>query len=121
MIVPAWAYAAGGAVIAAVSFGSGWQVNEWRHKAAELKQVEAQAKADAKARDKVDATSATYEGERAAIHQQAAASRTIIREVYRDVKVPADCEPPAAVLRLLDDAIRQSGNTGEPTPAVSGD
>lgn len=108
MIIPPWVYLAGGAAIAAIGFGLGWQVREWRCEAAEAKRLEARIKADDKARAKGDAAAVTYEGERAAIQQQAATSRTIIREVYRHVEVPADCEPPADALRVLDDAIGQS-------------
>lgn len=118
MMIPA-PWAAGGALLLSVAaFGAGWQVNDWRHTAAELKAVKKQNKAEAEARAKVDARAVGYEADRAAIQQQASTNRTIIKEVYRNVEVPADCEPHADALRVLDNAIGQSGNSRQSAPAV---
>lgn len=121
-MLPLWAYGVGGAVLLAVGFGGGWTVRDWK--------ADSDALAAKKVADKVreaavkaayDA-SASFEGERAIIHVQAAEARSTIREVYRNVEVPADCAVPAAGVRLLDRAISPAGtDAGEPFDPVSGD
>jgi hypothetical protein len=112
MIIPLWAYGVGGAVLLAVGFGGGWSVRDWK---ADSDTLAAKVEAD-RARDKAvkaayDA-SASFEGERAIIQVEAARAQSTVREIYRDVQVPADCAVRPDGLRLLDDAIA----SGSPTP-----
>lgn len=122
MILPLWAYGVGGAILLAVGFGGGWTVRDWK---ADSQALAAKVAAD-KARDAAvklayDA-SASFEGERATIHVQAAEARSTIREVYRNVEVPAGCVVDPAGVRLLDAAISPAGDVaGQSRAALPAD
>lgn len=122
MIIPLQAKLIAGALGLALAFGGGWTVRDWK---ADSDALEAKEDAD-KARDAAvklayDA-SASFEGERATIHVEAAEARSTIREIYRDVQVPADCAVPAAGVRLLDKAIEATGATAsQPSAALPAD
>lgn len=105
MIIPLQAKLITGALGLALAFGSGWTVRDWK---ADSDTLAAKVAAD-KARDAAvklayDA-SASFEGERATIHVEAAQARSTLKEIYREIKVPADCAVPAAGLRVLDQAL----------------
>lgn len=107
----------GAAALALVlSFGAGWTVRAWKCDSA-IAKIERKLEAEAaKQRARADAAAASYEVERSALSTQSTSSQAKVREIYRDVQVPADCAPNPDALRLLDDAI--SGDTGEPSRAV---
>lgn len=110
MIIPLWAYGVGGAVLLAVGFGGGWTVRDWK---ADSDTLAAKNEADKQREKAVKAAydaSASFEGERAIIQVEAARAQSTVREIFRDVKVPADCAVPDAGLRLLDDAISSGGS-----------
>lgn len=109
MIIPLQAKLIAGALGLAVAFGGGWSVRSWK---ADSDALEAKQDAD-KARDAAvklayDA-SASFEGERATIHVQAAEARSTVREIFREIEVPSDCAVPAAGVGLLDQAIAPAG------------
>lgn len=109
VIIPLQAKLIAGALGLAVAFGGGWSVRSWK---ADSDALEAKQDAD-KARDAAvklayDA-SASFEGERATIHVQAAEARSTVKEIYREIKVPADCVVNPDGVRLLDAAIAPTG------------
>lgn len=113
LVLPPWVKPALAAVALSGAFLGGWTVNGWRwsaHEAKALKQAEI-------ARDR-QITKAQSEG---TLYEQAKATRdasqrtreTQVRTIYRAVTVPANCEPPADALGVLDNAIREA-NSGAP-------
>ena len=122
MIIPLQAKLIAGALGLALAFGGGWTVRDWR---ADSQALAAKVAAD-KARDAAvklayDA-SASFEGERATIHVEAAQARSTVREIYKNVEVPADCVVDPAGVRLLDKAITPAGATAsQPSPALPAD
>ena len=88
-------------------FGTGWAVRGWRCDA-RIASIErdAQAARDAQAL-RADRASMAAEIARTANDTRAYETRTTIREVYRNVEVPADCAAPVAVA----DSLRASVDT----------
>lgn len=119
MILPLQAKAGLAAVLLIAAFGSGWYVRAKIADADMAKvRAELQEAVDAQ-RAREDAAAASYEIERAGLSRQSTSSQSRVREIYRDIKVPADCAPSPDALRLLDNAIAgEGGATGEPSPAV---
>lgn len=115
--LPIWAYAAGGALL--VGSIGGWTARDWLADSQALKAKVAADKArDAAVKAAYDA-SASFEGERAIIEVQAATARDTVKEIYRNVEVPAVCAVPPAGLRVLDSAIASGGPAAsEPVAAV---
>lgn len=101
------------------AFGSGWTVRSWRCDSAMAKvQAELQEAVDAQ-RARADAAAASFEVNRADLSRQSTSSQSRVREIYRDIQVPADCAPSPDALRLLDNAIAGEGGTAsQPSPAV---
>jgi hypothetical protein len=105
------------AVSAAIAFGAAWQVQDWRHDAAERDRLEQQAKELARRTDRVDIAATAHEADKERIHVQ---FRTITKEVdrvvekesYRAVCVDADG------LRLLERALANSPAASGSAPAV---
>ena len=126
MMLPPWAYAAGGASLLLIGFGAGWQVESWRWSASLYKAEKAvQAKAD-KQRDVIHDEARQNAQESQDAQQVARTRETEIRTIYRDVAVPANCEPPAAVARVLNSAIESANSRargepggGLPSPSAS--
>lgn len=119
MMLPPWAYAAGAALTVSLSFGAGWQVREWRCEAAVAKQIKAQAKVDAKARDTADKAAERYETGRAAREQASRTATAEIMEIYRDVPIPYECAPAPDALRVLDAALAAAGaHPAKPAPTL---
>lgn len=117
-MIPLWAYGAAGALVA--GFLGGWTVRDWKADSDALAASEAAAKLHDKL-EQVQADNAIrYEQFAAANRSAVAQDRSTIREIYRNVEVPADCAAPAAAVSLLDNA-RLSANaaaTGEPRPTL---
>lgn len=108
-MIPLWAYGVGGAVLLAAGFGGGWTVRDWKADSDALEaKVAADKERDAAVKAAYDA-SASFEGERATIQVQAAEARSTVREIYRNVEIPADCAVPAAGVSVLDRAISPDG------------
>lgn len=117
-MIPLWAYA--GAAIAAVSFGSGWQVRAWKAEADAAKvETALRAAADKQARE-WDIAAEVFESVRLGLATQSRETQTVIREYYRNVEVPAECAVPEPVADSLRKAVEGANRaaTGEPAPAV---
>ena len=121
MIPLSWA-AAGAAFFLAVGALLGYGTASRLH-AGEVAQREAASARQVEAlRGEIDAKSAEYE----ALRGEAFASRerggNTIREVYREVQVPAVCAPPAAATGVLDAAVAaaNAAASGEPGRALRG-
>ena len=110
-----------GLSLLAGAFG-GWQARGWRCDAAMAKIERAAVEAQDKARAQAEQSATQYEDFRAGNEQAEVRTQTQIREVYRNVPVPADCTVHPDAVRLLDDA-REAANraTGEPESAVQDD
>ncbi|WP_260927326.1 hypothetical protein [Novosphingobium sp. 9] len=121
LIVPTWAYAAGGLALAVAGFGAGWTAQGWHRDSGALKQVQATAKDLQKQTDRIDAAAATYEQSRQDAGVRSETRTNEIRTIYKDRPVSADCAAPDAVRSVLDDAVADANAraSGEPAPAVS--
>jgi hypothetical protein len=112
-------------VIAAVAigFGTGWTVREWKADSDQLEAVEAAIAQGKEQQELADYKAGRYEDQRYDAHEQSVLRDTEIRTIYRDVEVPAECEPPAAALLVLDSAIdsARAQAAGEPIAAVPTD
>jgi hypothetical protein len=102
VIAPLWVISA--AVAGAVGLGTGWQVQAWRHGAAEKERLEAQAEARRMDEKRASAQSSQYEGQRAKQQVQ----RIVIREevervIDRPVYLDRECLDPDGV-RLINAA-----------------
>lgn len=113
-------YTAGGALLVGVL--GGWTVRDWKADADQLKAVERANKAEKAAIAAVYKPSSEYEKVLADLRPREIETRNTIREVYRNVEVPADCAVPAAGVGLLDDARKRANAaaSGQPVAAVSG-
>lgn len=122
MVIPLWAYGVGGAALLAVGTAGGWTARDWKADSDTLAgKVAADKARDAAVKLAYDA-SASFEGERATIHVEAAQARSTVKEVYREIKVPADCVVDPAGVRLLDQAIATPrAASREPSAAVPAD
>ena len=103
----------------ALAFGAGWTVRDWKADSDELAAKERAEKAQLEAiKQAYDAGAATVaEEQRIVIASGDAQAR--VREIYREVQVPAQCDVPDAGKRLLDDAIASTGaSPAEPDGAV---
>lgn len=123
--MPTWALLAGGSLLmSAVAFGAGWQVRTWKADSDQLEAVEAGIKRGKEQQELADFKAGRYEDERSDTQAITFARDTEIRTIYRtqNVLVPAECEPPGAALRVLDDAIADANAqaAGKPRPAVPG-
>lgn len=118
MLNPLVAYGAGAALLVGVF--AGWSVRDWKADSDQLELTEAAHKAELDAIRATNLSSEQLEQALATLRPQAIETRNTIREVYRDVEVPAECAVPAAGRSVLE-AARQRANAaaaGEPIPAV---
>lgn len=107
-LVPPWVYGIAALLALSGAFYGGWTVQGWRCAAAQTKALrEAQIDFE-KQLDKLNEESSAYEQERETARVESRDRQERIRTVYRDVPVPAECEPPADVRSVLDDAIRDA-------------
>lgn len=116
MLNPVVFYSALAALL--LGLASGWTARDWKADSDQLATVERAHKAELKAATVVDKSAVDFEKLLADLRPHEIETRNTIREVYRDVEVPAACAVPAAAVVLLDDA-RQRANaaaTGEPSP-----
>lgn len=107
-----------GIIAAVLGFAAGWQVNDWRHDAAEAERASQVKVAEDKQEAKADAASAGHEGVREQIRTEFQViyrdrDRVVEKPVYRNVCLDADG------LRLIKSAITKSAQpASEPAPAV---
>lgn len=115
-MIPLWGYVAAGSLLAG-GIG-GWVVRDWKADSDTLAAKVAADKAREAAVKLAYDASASFEGERATIHVEAAQARSTVREIYRDVQVPADCVVDPAGVRLLDKAIEATGDAASKSSAA---
>lgn len=102
---------------------AGWTARDWKADSDQLAAVERAHKAEVAAVTTVNKSASDFEQLLADLRPHEIETRNTIREVYRNVEVPAACAVPDAAVGLLDDA-RQRANaaaSGEPVAAVRGD
>lgn len=121
MTNPLMFYASLAAVIA--GFASGWAVRDWKADADQLKTIRQAEIMREKMQAKTDNLAAKYEQWRADLEPGRIESRNTIREIYRDVEVPAECAAPAGVIGLLNSATDKanaasSGEFGSAVPSA---
>ncbi len=112
----------GAGVALVTSFGAGWYVQGLRWDA-DVARIERQATEAREAmRAQYEAQATDYEGFRADNETAETHTKTQIREVFRDVEIPADCAVPDDAVRLLDQArVRANEATGQSGGTVQGD
>ena len=111
----------GGALVAVVTgFAGGWTVRDWKRDSEVLARMETAAKQLRDATHTVDLAATAYEQEKSDAQAQNRMRENIIREIYREQVVPADCAAPDAAVRVLDDAVTAANAraAGEPAPAL---
>lgn len=106
MINPIMLYTAGGSVLLGVALG--WTVRDWKADSDALDAVEASHKAQIELLDVVAEPSADLENTIANLRTTETETRNTIKEVYRNVEVPANCAVPADAVRVLVDAVRDA-------------
>lgn len=116
---PMLAYAS--IAVALAGFAGGWVVRDWKADAEALKAVERLIAEKDRMQTKVDAASAKYEEMRANLEPGKIETRNTIREIYRDVEVPAQCAAPADTVGVLQSArdaanAAASGQSGAALP-----
>lgn len=110
LLTPVTGYVAAGSIL--IGAIGGWTVRDYKADA-DIAKIERQLR-EAQDKQRALADKASSEYERGKAERTTATQRTKdrIREVYRDIEVPANCEPPSDALRLLDEAIANGRNTG---------
>lgn len=123
MTPPLWVKPAIAAVALVGAFSAGWTVQGWRWAAADAERLEAEVKAKDDQLARQDEIATDYEQSREQGRVEAHTRETTIREIYRDVEVPADCEPEPDALRVLDQAVdaanQRAGQPGAAVPPAS--
>lgn len=116
-----WRIIAGGLALIA-AFAAGWHVQGLRCDS-KLAKIERQAvEARESLRAQMEAAATDYETFRAGNEAAETQTRERIREIYRNVEVPADCALGPDAVRLLDEArIRANEATGQSGSAVQDD
>lgn len=94
----------GGIALTIAAFGAGWTARDWRCDAAQAAALEKVAKLEDKIESIVAAGASVYEQDKAALAQVVTNERVTVREIYRDIEVPADCAVGPAAVSLLTDA-----------------
>lgn len=110
LLTPITGYVAAGAIL--IGAIGGWTVRDYKADA-DMAKIERQLReAQDKQRALADKASSEYERGKAERTTETQRTQDKIREVYRDIEVPANCEPPSDALRLLDEAIANGRNPG---------
>lgn len=118
MINPSLVYGTLGALLLGVA--TGWTVRDWKADSDALAAADAARKAQERALAAVNKPAEHFETVVAELKPLEIETRNTIREVYRNVEVPADCAVPAAGVSLLE-AARLNANAaaaGEPFASV---
>ena len=114
MINPPVVYGAIGALLLGIA--GGWTVRDWKADSDALAAADAARKAQERAIAAANRPAERFETVVAELKPLEIETRNTIREVYRNVEIPADCAVPAAGVSLLD-AARVNANAaaaGEP-------
>lgn len=118
MINPLIAYSVCGALLAGLL--AGWTARDWKADSDQLAAVERANRAEKAAIAAVYKPSDDYEKVLADLRPREIETRNTIREVYRNVEVPANCAVPPAGAGLLADARGRANAaaSGEPSPEL---
>lgn len=114
MINPPVVYGAIGALL--LGLAGGWTVRDWKADSDALAAADAARKAQERAIAAANRPAERFETVVAELKPLEIETRNTIREVYRNVEIPADCAVPTAGVSLLD-AARVNANAaaaGEP-------
>lgn len=113
---------AGAAGLILAAYG-GWQVRSWRCES-QIAEIQREAmEAEDALRAQMEAAAIDYEAFRAGNETAGTRTQTKIREVYRNVEVPADCAALPDAVVLLNRARETANNAvaSESGSAVQGD
>jgi hypothetical protein len=118
---PLLLYASGGALL--VGLTSGWVIRDWKADADLLAEKDRVEQVRIEMQAKVDSKADEYEDLRANLEPGKVETRNTIREIYRNVEVPAECAAGADVVGVLSDVRLRVNSlaTGELSPAVPRD
>lgn len=124
-MIPPQLLAAGAGIALLAGFAGGWTVRDWKADSAALKVAQAAEKEREAMQGRIDAQAGQFEAFRQSIEPQRAQDRTTIKEVYRNVEVPADCALRPDALGVLSAALQRAnaattGKSGEPMSAATG-
>jgi hypothetical protein len=106
--------------VATAGFAGGWAVRSWKADAELKASYERLIEEKDRMQTRVDAASAKYEAARAELEPGKIETRNTIREIYRNVEVPAECAAPAVTVGVLQSA-RDRANAaaaGKPSAAL---
>ncbi len=98
------------AAAALASFAAGWTARDWKSDADALAVAQRAEKVLQREQAKADSVAEKYERARAKIEPSRIEVRSNIREIYRNVEVPAECAAGDAVVSLLN-ATRRDANS----------
>lgn len=90
--------------VAMAGFAGGWAVRSWKADAELKASYERLISEKDRMQTKVDAASAKYEDMRANLEPSKIETRNTIKEIYRNVEVPAQCAAPADTVGVLQSA-----------------
>jgi ribosomal 50S subunit-associated protein YjgA (DUF615 family) len=105
-VTPLWLYGGAGALLAGAL--AGWTVRDWKADSDALKAEEKAQTEYVAAVQMLADQSLAYEALAQTIRASERTDRETIREIYRNVQVPANCAAPAAAVSLLDNAVRDA-------------
>jgi hypothetical protein len=117
-MIPLWGYIGSGALLAGAL--GGWTVRDWKADSDELKAEEKAFTQYQALTEALADASLSYEALAQGIRANERTDRETIREIYRNVQVPAECAVPAAGVSVLDNAVREANaaTTGKPVSAL---
>lgn len=105
-------------VIAAIvaGFASGWSVRDWKADADILEAMEKTERVRIEAQNRADTKAEEYEQSRSKLEPSRVEVRSNIREIYRNVEVPAVCAAPDTAVSLLDSTRRDANSSASGQP-----
>lgn len=115
-MIPPWILATGGAGALLVGAFGGWTVRDWKADSDALR-AEKRAQTEYVAAVQMLADqSLAYEALAQSLRASERTDRETIREIYRNVQVPANCAAPDAAVSLLDNAVRDANAAASGKP-----
>jgi hypothetical protein len=115
LLMNPWVTAGLSAGLLIAGFIGGWTVRDWKCDADNSAAIEKAAETFEENVNTFNEAAGKFEQTREQIDTVRVSSSNTIREVYKDVEVPADCDVPDAVGGMLDNAINtaNAARTGE--------
>lgn len=115
MILPVWWKPALAAVALSGAFLGGWTVNGWRWEAKQADALREQQAAFQRQLAKQHDIATNYEQGRETARVEYVTREGQVREIYREVEVPAECAAPDSVRSLLSEAVTSANSApGQP-------